>query len=97
MPLDACGPEKIVLMLQKHQNKLLHTCLGPWHHVEAHESIRRCFKRFLIAKMAPLADFRGFKHSKGLQKLNFIKNCSKITILKFTLFVCGCAKTFLGH
>ena len=32
-----------------------------------------------------------------LQKSNFIKNCSKITILKFTLFVCGRAKNFRGQ
>ncbi len=44
-----------------------------------------------------LADFCGFRHSKCLQKSNFIKNCSKITILKFTLFVCGRTKTFLGQ
>ena len=84
-------------MHQKYQNKLLHTCLSPWQHVEANESIRRCLKRFLIAKTSPLADFCGFKHSKGLQKANFIKNCSKIKILKFTFFVCGRAKTFLGQ
>ena len=44
MPLDACGPEKNSLMHQKHQNKLLHTCLGPWQHVEANWSIRRCWQ-----------------------------------------------------
>ena len=87
MPLDACGPEKNVLMHQKHQNKLLHTCLGPWQHVEANESIRRCFKRFLIAKTSPLADFCGFKHFKALQNSNFIKNCSKNEVFEGNLFV----------
>ena len=96
-PVEACWSVKNFLMHQKHQNKLVHTCLSPWQHVEANESIRRCFKRFLIAKMSPLADFCGFKHSKALQKSNFINNCSKITILKFTLFVCVRAKTFLGQ
>ena len=64
-------------MHQQHQNKLLRTCLSPWQHVEANESIRRCFKRFLIAETSPLGDFCGFKHSEALQEPNINKNYSK--------------------
>ena len=74
---------------------MLGISLGPWLHAEAIGGIVRHFKQFLKSKTSAFDDFWDLMVSKALQNQNLAKICSKIEILKWTLFVHGRSENFL--